>query len=563
MTNSYDNAFRGPLDAPEIRRDDLLGPDVLVVDSDAQFASTAEWMLGPQSRCVVAVRTAAQALAEMRPGRFDVALIELRTGDPGGPDLVSSLLDVDAALDVVAVGTDPTGREVVDALAHGVRRWILKPFDAADLRSCVDETWRDRCRRAHERRHVRRLEVQGRLYEALASALKPEDVGRAGIDAIRELAGDWPAVVLGLGDAEGGGAAETGGLRPLAWTGLEAEDAAALAGLAPVRDHLSGRAAGAPSAVELRLRDRTARTFTLYRVRGRNADSGLLAVAQGGEASAERADLLHAVVLWLGVAMERAFLYRRLETAFSEVKNAQRRMVQAEKLSAVGRLAAGLAHEVGTPLNIISGRAEYLLQDGVSDPRTESGLRIIVSQIERISRLIAQVLEFSREYSPARARIDLDSVLADVVPLLDRPLNKAKTDLSLFLPRGLPKVVANFNHMQQVFINLFMNAIDAIAADPAHPEPKGRGRIVVTAEHQPRQRKVSVRVEDNGHGIREEHLDQVFDPFFSTKPVGTGTGLGLAVVYGIVTEHGGTIEVDSRMGEGATFTFTLPTGEDE
>jgi len=270
-------------------------------------------------------------------------------------------------------------------------------------------------------------------------------------------------------------------------------------------------------------------------------------------------DLLMAISNWAGLALERAMLYRRLEVAYQEVKNAQRRVVQAEKLSAVGRLAAGLAHEVGTPLNIISGRAEYLLRDAGGVPKLEQGLKVIVQQIERISRLIGQILDFSREYGPVRDVVDLGAVLSAVSPLLETRLGKADTDIEVFLPPRLPKVVANFNQMQQVFINLMMNSIDAVLADPEHLGTKGRGRVTVGAEDVPRAHKVRVTVEDNGQGIREEHLDKVFDPFFSTKPVGSGTGLGLAVVYGIVTEHGGTIEVESRWGLGTAVRFTLPT----
>jgi signal transduction histidine kinase len=238
----------------------------------------------------------------------------------------------------------------------------------------------------------------------------------------------------------------------------------------------------------------------------------------------------------------------------------RRRLLQAEKHSAVGRLAAGLAHEVGTPLNIISGRAEWILEKvGSEDPQAARGLKTIIQQIERISHLVKQLLDFARETSPVRERVSLGRVIAVVVELLDRALVRAEIDCVVSIAPDLPDVHADFNQMQQVFLNLLMNSVDAIVADPEHGRIKARGRIEIEAEAVADGSQARIRVIDNGHGIVPEDLDRVFDPFFTTKPVGTGTGLGLAVVYGIIMDHSGSISASSTPGTGTSMTFFLPT----
>jgi signal transduction histidine kinase len=209
---------------------------------------------------------------------------------------------------------------------------------------------------------------------------------------------------------------------------------------------------------------------------------------------------------------------------------------------------------------VISGRAELLLEEfGRREPRMAQGLGTIVAQIERISKLVAQLLDFARESRPAREPVALASVVAAVLDLLKRPLAQASIDVEMALPDDLPPIIAHANQMQQVFLNLLLNSIDAIEADPAHGNTKRRGRIAIEAESLGEDRRVRVRVRDNGHGIRPEDLDRVFDPFFTTKPVGAGTGLGLSVVYGIVVDHRGTIAVESAPEVGTVVTLTLPT----
>lgn len=244
-----------------------------------------------------------------------------------------------------------------------------------------------------------------------------------------------------------------------------------------------------------------------------------------------------------------------LEEAAKKVE-LERQLQQSEKLAAVGRLAAGLAHEIGTPLNIISGRAEYLLaemEEGDSKEchpereRRAKGLSIIIDQIERIRRIIEQLLGYARVHPPQIAPTPLPQVLSNVLSLLDHELKQRNIQVELKVPEGLPDLAADPHLLQQVFVNLLLNALDAM------PEG-GHVRIAALVKNG----WMEMSVEDTGCGIPPEDLPRIFDPFFTTKKTGEGTGLGLSVVYGIVRDHGGRIEVKSEVGVGTTFVISLP-----
>ena len=527
-------------------------PRCLIVDDDVALASSIAAVLSAETDVVIAT-TGEAALSEVRRQPRGVALIEVLLPDIGGVELMRRIHVAAPDVDVAILTGHATLTGAIDALNHGARRYIMKPCDPDELRAIVRDLVERQELEQRSRIYLRRLEIQNSLSEALSAALTPEDVARAAIGAVAALGGVRMAAVL---------ASTNETPKALASVGMDEETVAALGTLEEVRQLMSGSATDTPlmTVIPGGLTPGVM-ALALCRLRGRTSVLGVLAAAVSSETARDEHhwELFMAISNWAGLALERAMLYRRLELAYQEVKNHERRIVQAEKLSAVGRLAAGLAHEVGTPLNIIAGRAEYLLRDVRGDARLEQGLQVIVQQIERISRLIRQVLDFSREYGPVRDLVDLSEVVSSIIPLLESRLRRSDTELEVYLQPRLPCVFANFNQMQQVFLNLIMNSIDAIQAESDRRASKGPGRIIIAGEVVPRTRKVRITIEDNGQGIPEENLDKIFDPFFSTKPVGKGTGLGLAVVYGIVTEHGGTIDVESKVGEGTAVHFTLPT----
>lgn len=230
----------------------------------------------------------------------------------------------------------------------------------------------------------------------------------------------------------------------------------------------------------------------------------------------------------------------------TERKNLEAQLRRTERVAELGTLASGMAHEIGTPMNVILGRAEYLM-DRVKDEPTKKGLQTIIAQVERITRVMNQLLAFARRKPPEQGPLQLKDIAENGLELFRERLEKSRVTVEPALDDACPRVLADGDQMTQVFINLVMNAIHAM------PEG-GTLHIGLAQEHD----MVKLTVADTGHGIPHEALPMIFEPFFTTKEFGKGTGLGLTVVKGIIEEHQGTITVDSEEGKGTTFTILLP-----
>ncbi len=225
----------------------------------------------------------------------------------------------------------------------------------------------------------------------------------------------------------------------------------------------------------------------------------------------------------------------------------ERQLVQADKLSSVGLLAAGVAHEVNTPLAVISTYAQMLAKQVSGDDQKSKLLEKIAKQTFRASEIVNSLLNFSRTSPTAFEDIDLNRVIQESMVLIQHQMEKAGVKVQLDLEEQIPSIKGNSGKLQQVFLNLFLNARDAMA---------GGGNLTIRTRRAAE--AVAVDVIDTGHGIQPENLNRIFDPFFTTKAVRKGTGLGLSVSYGIVREHGGLIEVESQPGEGSRFHLEFP-----
>jgi two-component system, NtrC family, sensor kinase len=224
---------------------------------------------------------------------------------------------------------------------------------------------------------------------------------------------------------------------------------------------------------------------------------------------------------------------------------------QADKLSSIGLLAAGVAHEVNTPLAVISSYTQMLAKQLQGDPQKSGLLEKITRQTFRASEIVNNLLNFSRTSGSEIGDVDVNKVIADTLALLDHQFKVAKVQVENALTPKLPAIQGNPGRLQQVFLNLFLNAKDAM--------PGGGKLRIATANGE----SVSVSVSDTGSGIAPEHIQRIYDPFFTTKTSpregqARGTGLGLSVTYGIIQEHAGKIRVESHPGAGTTFTLDFP-----
>jgi signal transduction histidine kinase len=253
-----------------------------------------------------------------------------------------------------------------------------------------------------------------------------------------------------------------------------------------------------------------------------------------------------------------------LEKANAELKRAQTEMIRAEKLASVGRLSAGIAHEIGNPIGIVTGYLELLKQADLSPAERVEYMERAQREIDRISTIIRQLLEISRPSPAGSHQVSVHSLLKDMAEVLNVQPFMSHVRFSLRLDASDDSVVADTNQLRQVFLNLIINAADAISArNDGTP-----GELVVATENRGGdgapggngKSVLLVRFSDNGTGIAEQNLRDVFDPFFTTKEPGKGTGLGLSVSFMIVESFGGRMEVDSTVGQGTTMTVVMPVG---
>ncbi len=230
----------------------------------------------------------------------------------------------------------------------------------------------------------------------------------------------------------------------------------------------------------------------------------------------------------------------------TERKRLQAQLRRTERVAELGTVASGMAHEIGTPMNVILGRAEYLMERTKEEP-VRKGLQTIVSQVERITRVMNQLLAFARRRPIEHRALDLRRTIEDNLEIFQERLSHSRISVETSFADACPFVHADADQMSQVLINLVMNAI--------HAMPEGGVLKLALA---PDRGMVRFTVADSGHGMSRDVIAKVFDPFFTTKEFGKGTGLGLTVVKGIIEEHSGTIEVESEPGQGTTFTICLP-----
>jgi two-component system, NtrC family, sensor kinase len=250
----------------------------------------------------------------------------------------------------------------------------------------------------------------------------------------------------------------------------------------------------------------------------------------------------------------------RLLATVERLKATQAQLLQAEKLSAIGQLVAGVAHELNNPLTSVIGYAQ-LLQEEVREaaasvpPRTPDGLghdlRRIADESERAAKIVRNLLAFARRQSAARAEQDVADVMTRVLSLRAYEFRLNAIEVDTAFESGLPAVLGDSGQLQQALLNLLLNAEQAMRARAVR-------HIRVGARRVPDADAVELFIADTGHGIPEENLRRIFDPFFTTRAVGEGTGLGLSICYGIIRDHGGQIAVESRVGQGTTFKVLLP-----
>jgi PAS domain S-box-containing protein len=277
---------------------------------------------------------------------------------------------------------------------------------------------------------------------------------------------------------------------------------------------------------------------------------GALAVGSRAQREFSPADinLLIAVGSQISNAVDRTVLYEETRQAYDNLRRTQEQLLHSEKMAAVGQLISGVAHELNNPLTAILGYSQLLTASPGIGPQGIEYTDKLYKQAQRTHRIVQNLLSFARQHKPERAAVQLNQILEDTLALRDYDLRMKNIRVHLELAPDLPVTAADSHQLQQVFLNLVNNAVDAVLENASEGDLWVRTGV--------RGDRLSVEFTDSGPGVREP--SRVFDPFYTTKPVGKGTGLGLSICYGIVTEHGGTITVSNAQPHGAKFTIELP-----
>ncbi len=309
---------------------------------------------------------------------------------------------------------------------------------------------------------------------------------------------------------------------------------------------------------------------------------------KSGVFNKEDLSLLQALAVSAATAIENAQLYEEKIRTIERLAETQSQLVQSAKLAAVGELAAGVAHEINNPLTTIMGFTSLLLDTSVpsTEEERQEDLQMVYEEARRARDIVRSLLDFARGDTPKRQPTDLNQLIEDAIFLVYTKSVSQKIELEKSLT-PLPEMSLDVNQIKQVIVNLLNNAVQAmwnngerpavltittkLVSQPLSPAYAGginsqatRGANVkktisrASKENSNNESVVICKISDTGHGIKPEHLDKIFDPFFTTKEVGQGTGLGLSISYGIIEKHGGNISVESNLGKGTTFTFTLP-----
>jgi two-component system NtrC family sensor kinase len=266
-------------------------------------------------------------------------------------------------------------------------------------------------------------------------------------------------------------------------------------------------------------------------------------------------ELLELLAPQAAISIRNARLYQELQERIKAQQIAEERLVRSARLAAVGEMAAGVAHELNNPLTTVTGFVELVLQDLPVESPYRTDLELVLVEADRARRVVRRLLDFSRPAEDQRTRADVNELVEGVLLLVNHLARIGNVSIQTELEDNLPWVILDPNQIKQVLLNLVHNGLQAM--------PSG-GQLTVRTRKEEResggrlQTWVTIAIHDTGEGIQTENLVRVFEPFFSTRPAGKGTGLGLSVSYGIISSHGGFIEVDSQVGQGSCFTVYLP-----
>jgi len=557
----------------------MAGEKVLVVDDrDDSLEFLTEYILKPNGYRYITAKDGEVGLERALKEEPDLIIMDQRMPKMTGLEMLTALKKTRADIPVILMTFGGSEETAVQAFRLGAKDYIIKPFETEEMLAAIDRALEERRLRKERDKLTEELKLTNRQLErrvkefsilysigkSVTALLDPEKVLNRIVEAAVYVTNAEEGALLLIDQ-------ETGDLYLRAARNLGEQFARGFR--IKVDDSIAGQVVktGQPfleSGDEARLKVKTGYLVkSLLYVPLKVGDKAIGVMSVDNKASNRPffdndVDLLSALADYASIAIVNAQLYSEVkafneeleqivEERTQELEKAQAQLIQSEKLASIGELAAGVAHEINNPLGVILGFSQVILKKLTQDDSLYKPLSSIEREGLRCKKIIQGLLDFSRRSPPMFQPVDLNEVVEAACELIEHQITINNVRMVKGYAPRMPQIQADANQLQQVFVNLIINAYQAM--------PEG-GELRITT------RTVGSQVQaifaDTGQGIAPENLKHIFDPFFTTKEVGKGTGLGLSVSYGIIESHSGKIDVDSQVGVGTTFVITLPVNRE-
>jgi signal transduction histidine kinase len=519
---------------------------VLIMDDDRGMCELVRECLAPLGCEVTLATNGKDALEQMASGQVSVAVLDMMLPDMDGMEVLKRIRDEWPQVAIIVLTAYASVENAIEALRMGACDYVTKPFHADVIRSTVQ-------RAVETQRFRRRLTALNRATQAMIATLDPDRVLDLAMGEAREMLGAEATAVYLLDKG-------TDELRLAAAAG--AESGLSAGATAPSGEGIAGSvsSSGEPALVEDVGKDKrfsqqtdalvgkTTRSLVAVPLSHKHSAIGtIMAVNKtGGDFDNHDVELLDTLAGSAAIAITNARLYQAERELRSLLEQSRLQLVQSDKLAATGRLAASLAHEINNPLQAIHNSLQLMLDFPLEIKEQTEYLEIADEEIQRLMGMVTNILEFARPPRREMEPTDINSIVERVITLAAKYLQHRDVTVRRDLSEDLPSIVAAPDELEQVVINLVLNAVDAMPEGGSFSVSTGLGddgRVVLTFA-------------DTGHGIEEAHLERIFEPFFSTRE--KGSGLGLAISRNVVERHGGEIYVESEVNQGATFKVCLP-----
>jgi signal transduction histidine kinase/FixJ family two-component response regulator len=546
----------------------MAGERILVVEDSLDILSfLAEDVLPYHGYDVVSATTGEEGLGKLASEGPDLVLLDLELPDMSGMDILRTAQEDENGIPVVLMTAYGSESTAVEAFRLGARDYIIKPFTTEQVIDVLDRTLTEtRLRREKDhlmdslQQRVEEMTVLSAVGKSVVSLMDLEELLNRIVEAGVYVTSAEEGFLL-LVDPE------TSNLYLRAGKNLGNWEAQGFR--LKVEDSLAGQVVktGKPMRRGGKGTGRDFKVKTGYLVKSllhvplvvRDKVVGVLSIdnqVSDVEFTEEDQYLLSTLADYAAISIENLTLYDELRKNMEDLKRSQQELIESSKLAAVGTLAAGVAHEFNNLLAAISGHTELGLISEDMDEIKQS-LNVVVESVDRAKRITANLLTFARRREPRMEIADVTEAVENPLQLMERDLQKSNIKLVREIS-DVPAIVCDAGQISQVCLNLLTNARDAMLPDGG----------TVTVKVKQDGDDIVIAFSDTGGGVPDHIMDKLFEPFVTTKgPLGggdvSGTGLGLSVSYGVVKNHGGTIEVETEEGKGSTFTVRLPIGGGE